>query len=71
MLRDKWLCHLRKDFSAISRPDMTIYAPEYDACFITGFQAKAKMPQQLLEMMNGVSSQASERELDSSIFKVF
>ena len=50
---------------------MTIYAPEYDACFITGFQAKAKMPQQLLEMMNGVSSQASERELDSSIFKVF
>ena len=71
MLRDKWLCHLRKDFSAISWTDMTIYAPEYDACFITGFQAKAKMPQQLLEMMNGVSSQASERELDSSIFKVF
>ena len=49
---------------------MMIYAPEYDACFITGFQAKTKMPQQLLEMMNGVS-QASERELDSSIFKVF
>ena len=49
---------------------MTTHTPEYDACFVTVFQAKAKMPQQLLEMMNGVS-QASEIELDSSIFKVF
>ena len=49
---------------------MTLNALEYDASFITGFQAQTKMPQQLLELIKGVI-QASDRELDSSIFKVF
>lgn len=49
---------------------MTLNALEYDACFVTGFQAQTKMAQQLLELIKGVI-QASDRELDSSIFKGF